>query len=185
MRWDALFADLEAQASAMAQAERAAEVEDRVRAEVGALTLVDRARAALGTPLSVRLLGGTTLTGRLARVGPDWLLLEPDAGAEAVVAAGQLVSVRGLPRYAAVPDSAGVVESRLGLGHVLRSIARDRSAVRILLADGTAVDGTIDRVGADFVDVAAHAAAEPRRRADVHGVQLVPLAGLAAVCRLR
>jgi hypothetical protein len=184
MRWDALFADLEAQAAALAQAERAAEVQDRVRAELAGLRLVDRSRAALGCALGIRLAGGGAVTGRLARVGPDWLLVEPETGGEAVVPIAAVVSVRGLPRYAAVPGTTGVVESRLGLRYALRGIARDRSPVRLLLRDGSAADGTIDRVGADFVDVAAHPAAEPRRRTDVRGVVLIPFAGLAAVCRL-
>ena len=41
MRWDAMCADLEAQAEALAVAERAGEIDERVRAELGALTLRD------------------------------------------------------------------------------------------------------------------------------------------------
>jgi hypothetical protein len=84
-----------------------------------------------------------------------------------------------------VPESESVVESRLGLRHVLRGIARDRSAVRISLIDGTAIDGTIDRLGADFVEVAQHAAGELRRRDQVRDVVLVPLSALAVVRRGR
>lgn len=42
IRWDALFADLQAEAEADAQAERRSEVSDRIRAEVGRLRLIDR-----------------------------------------------------------------------------------------------------------------------------------------------
>jgi hypothetical protein len=48
MRWDALFADLEAQAEALERAERAAEVDERARIEVGALGLLERLRPAIG-----------------------------------------------------------------------------------------------------------------------------------------
>jgi hypothetical protein len=82
-----------------------------------------------------------------------------------------------------VPDSEGVVESRLGLRHALRGIARDRSAVRITDQSGATVDGTIDRLGADYVEVAEHAAGELRRRADVRDVLVLPLAALAVVRR--
>jgi hypothetical protein len=66
----------------------------------------------------------------------------------------------------------------------LRGIARDRSVVRIDLTgtDG-ALDGTIDRVGADFVDVAEHPPGEPRRRGNVRSSVLVPTAAIAAVRR--
>jgi len=49
--------------------------------------------------------------------------------------------------------------------------------------DGTAIDGTIDRLGADFVEVAQHAAGELRRRDQVREVALVPLSALAVVRR--
>ena len=55
--------------------------------------------------------------------------------------------------------------------------------MRIDLNDGTTLDATIDRVGADFVEVAEHAAGEPRRRTEVRDVELVPLAAIVAVRR--
>jgi hypothetical protein len=183
MRWDSLFDDLEAQAVMFEQAERAAEVEERTRGEVGGLGLIDRARAAIGAPLRLRVLGGFTVAGRLARVGTDWLLMDADGGRETVVALAALVSARGFGRYSAVPGSSGLVESRIGLRHVLRGIARDRSATRLHLTDGTTVDATLDRVGADFVEVATHGPAEPRRRHDVRDVEVLPMAALAAVRR--
>jgi hypothetical protein len=183
MRWEALFADLEAQAAALDAAERAGEVEERARAEIGGLGLVDRARAALGRSLRLRVAGGTQLTGRLVRAGPDWLLLDESGGREALVASDRLVTVHGLGRYSAVPGSAGVVESRIGLRQVLRGVARDRSDVVIHLIDGTTAAGTIDRVGADFVELAGHAVAEPRRRREVRDVDLLPLGAIAAVRR--
>jgi hypothetical protein len=182
-RWDALFADLEAQAATLVAAERAAEVEERTRGEIGTLRLVDRFRAGVGAELRLRLAGGVTLRGQLARVGADWLLLTAEAGQEVLVPLVAVTGVRGLPRYSAVPHSEGVVASRLGLRHALRGVARDRSPVRLDLVDGTTVAATIDRVGADLLEVAAHPAGEPRRARDVHDVELIPLAGLAAVRR--
>jgi hypothetical protein len=51
------------------------------------------------------------------------------------------------------------------------------------LVDGTALDATIDRVGADFVEVATHAAGELRRRGEVRDVEVIPTAGIAAIRR--
>jgi hypothetical protein len=183
MRWAALFADLEAQAQVLAQAERGGEVEERTRGELGALRLRDRARAALGTPLRLRMSGGVAASGELLRVGPDWLLIDEGDGRELVAATAHLLSVRGLSRYSAVPATEGVVDSRLGLRHALRGIARDRSAVRIHLSDGSTVDATIDRIGSDFIEVATHGAGEVRRRSDVREVELIPIAAIAGVRR--
>jgi hypothetical protein len=182
MRWDTLFADLEAQAAALERAERAAEVEERTRGEVAATGVVDRLRAAIGSPLRL-MLPGLALAGVLRRVGPDWLLLDEGAGREAVVVLDRLVGLSGLGRLSAPPGTMGVVTSRLGLRHALRGVARDRSAVRLHLADATTHSATVDRVGADFVEVALHAPGESRRRAEVRDVLLVPLGAVVAVRR--
>ena len=196
MRWDGLFDDLEAQAAELERAERAAEVETRTRGAVGELTVVDRLRAAVGTALRLRVTGGLAVTGTLRRVGPDWLLVDEDAGREAVIATAHLVTVRGLGRLTAVPGSQPRVESRLGLRSALRGLARDRAAVRLYLADtangagavgtpsgATVLDVTIDRVGRDFVEVALHAPGEARRRTEVRAVDLVPITAVAALRR--
>jgi hypothetical protein len=177
-----LFADLAAQAEALDRAELNGEIAERARAEVGAIGLVDRARAALGAELRLRI-GSMEIDGRLAGAGTDWLLLETSGAREVLVALQRLASVRGLPRYSAAPGSAGVVESRIGIRQLLRAIARDRSPVRVHLLDGSVVDATIDRVGADFIEVATHLPGERRRRADVSDVLIVPLAAITAVAR--
>jgi hypothetical protein len=178
-----LFADLEAQRAALWQAELAAEVAERTRAEVGGLELIDRARAGVGSRLQLRLRGGLTITGRLTQAGPGWLLLDEDGGHEALVASGGLMSVRGFGRRSAAPGSAGVVESRIGIRQVLRAVARDRSQVRVHLMDGAVVDATIDRVGTDFIDVASHPPGEPRHRAGGAETLLLVISAIAAVRR--
>jgi hypothetical protein len=183
VRWDLLFADLAAQGEALERAELDSEVAERLRGEVGELSLVDRARAAVGAELRLRLRGGLDIAGRLTGAGPDWLLLAEPDGREVLVASGQLISVRGLPRSSAAPGSAGVVESRIGVRQLLRAMARDRSPVRAHLVDGSALDATVDRVGADFLELATHPPGEPRRRADVRDVATLPLSAIVAVRR--
>lgn len=183
MRWDALFADLDAQATALEHAERAAEVDERARIEVGALGLLERLRPAVGSDVRLHCAGPLTVSGVLARVGPGWVLLDEGVGREVLVALAAVQGVSGLSRLSAAPDSMPIVESRLGLGHVLRGIARDRSPVRICRVDGSVLDATIDRVGTDFLEAAVHPAGEPRRRSEVRDVLLIPYAALAAVRR--
>lgn len=183
MRWDDLFADLEAQSDALEVAERAAEVAERTRIEVGGIALRDRLAAALGASVRLQLLGGRVPAGTLVRVGPDWLLLGEAAGRECVVATAAITSVAGVGRSADAGPG-GAVWAKLGLRSALRGIARDRSPVRIDLISGEAIDATLDRVGADFVEAARHAPGEPRRRGEVREVVLLPFGALAAVSRL-
>jgi hypothetical protein len=183
MRWDGLFSDLEAQAEQLDRLERAAEIDERARIEVGKVRLVDRLRPALGTMLRLRCVADVSVTGALRQVGPDWLLLDEGPNRETVVVLATVVSVAGLGRLSGPPQAGSVVSSRLALGHVLRGIARDRSPVRINLTDGSLAEGTIDRVGADFAELAAHGAGELRRRAEVREVLALPTAALVALRR--
>jgi hypothetical protein len=183
MRWDALFTDLEAQIDVLAAAERDAEIADRTRSEVGRLRLTDRLRAAVGSQLRIACRGDLTLTGRLDRVHPEWLLLAEAAGREALLATREVLSVAGLSRFSAAPEGMSAVDARFGLQLALRGIVRDRSPARLYLTDGTAVDGTLDRVGADFVEIAVHPLGEPRRRSAVSQTLLVATAAIVALRR--
>lgn len=181
MRWDRLFDDLEAQLEAADDEQFEAEVSDRTRAEVARVHLIDRLRRSVGGQVDLTVDGAGDLRGVLRRVGRGWLLVDSAAGQPVVVAAHGLLAARALPVAAADPAATGAVESRLGLGHVLRAIARDRETVAVVLHDGSGYTGTIDRVGADFVDIAEHGYGEPRRPAGVSAVRTVAFAGISLV----
>lgn len=178
MRWQRLFDDLEAQLDAAEQAAFDGEVADRTRREVALVHIADRLAAATGTRLRCSVQGAGIVTGSVVRAGADWLLLADEAGRDLLVALGALVDVAGL-RADVGPTN--VVGSKLGLGHVLRGIARDRTPVVLQLVIGDRIDGTIDRVGADFVDVAVHPLDAPRRSGEVIGHRAVTMAGIAIV----
>lgn len=183
MRWDDLFADLEAQAALLAQRERADEVGERSRIEVGRLAAIDRLRPAEGAIVSVTVLGGERIDGILRRVGAQWLLIEERVGREAVVALSAVLTVAGLSRWSADSSGVGAVESRLGLASALRGMARDRASVRVHLVDSHELDGTIDRVGSDYFELARHARGELRRRGEVRSVALVLNRSVAVIRR--
>jgi hypothetical protein len=183
MRWDELFNDLEAQFDEAEAAELASEVADRSRREVSLLRLVDRLRPVTGQSLSLRLIGAGVIEGQLSAVGPDWLLLAEIGGREALVAAQAVLSIGGLAAQTSVPHGEGQVAARLDLAYALRGIVRDRSPVALTLIDGSTATGTLDRVGADFVEVAEHAPGEPRRRDAVQAVRTYPLTSLVVVRR--
>ncbi|WP_129337524.1 hypothetical protein [Cellulomonas endophytica] len=155
MRWEALFADLEAQLEAEARQEVLAAVPDLVRAERSQVRLADRLRGAVGGALRVSVCGGHAWEGRLVEAAPEWLLLEPVARRRVLVPVAALRTVSGLPDRVAPPP--GRVAARLGWGPALRALARDRAPVHLVLDDareeGAGLRGVLDAVGADHVDV--------------------------------
>ena len=183
MRWEQLFADLEAQAVAAETRAEQAEAGSRARAEHGRLPLADRLRGAVGAPVTVGCRGAGDVPGRLVDVGVDWLLLVDDQQREVLVSTAAVRSVRGLTA-ATVTGPDGVVARRLDLRRALRGLARDRAPVQCVLDDGSVVVGTVDRVGADFVEVAEHPVDRPRRAGAVTGVRAVVLDAVAVVRRL-
>ena len=181
MRWEELFRDLEGQLEAAETAEVAAEVADRTRREAALLRLVDRLRPATGHPVRLQVRGAGQLSGRLQQVGVAWVLVAEPAGRQALVPLTAVLAVAGLGALSSSPDREERVFAGLGLGSALRAIARDRLPVTVTLVDGGTITGTVDRVGADFLELAEHAAGEPRRRTEVSGVRAVPFEGLALV----
>jgi hypothetical protein len=181
MRWQRLFADLSAQwDEAEASAERA-ESASRARAEVGSVRLADRVRGAAGARIVLRCRGAGQVAGVVADVGPDWILLTDGRGEEVLVAAGAVLAVAGLGRLTAPPAEDGAVLSRIDLRRAVRGLARDRSAVHVVLTDGAVLTGTIDRVGADFCEIAEHALDRARRGAAVQAVTALALSAVAVI----
>jgi hypothetical protein len=178
VRWEALFGDLEAQAESADRAALEAELGDLVRAEFGALSLRGRLGAHTGCDLVWFLADGEPVTGVLLETGEDWVLVRAGAG-DVLLPMAAVASVSGLSRTA-VADGGPLARS-LRLTVVLRGLARDRQAVLVAVAGGAVLAGTIDRVGADHVDVAVHAIDEPRRAGAVTGVRTVPLASIRRV----
>jgi hypothetical protein len=181
MRWQRLFADLQAEFDEAEAAAERAEDASRRRAETGAVRLVDRLAGALGRPLALRCRGAGDVTGVLVEVGADWLLLADDGRREVLVATSTLRTVAGLVRATAPAEDPGLVRARLDLRRALRGLARDRSVVQVVLDDGAVYVGTVDGVGADHVELAEHAADQPRRAAAVRGVRAIALPAVAVV----
>lgn len=180
MRWERMFADLEAQYDAADAEALSGEIADRSRRELALVSLADRLRAAT-VPVTVGLPGHQPVTGTVTGVGSDWLLLA-DGALEVLVVAAAVLWVRGLPLQAEAERS--VLAARLDLGYALRGIARDRAPVAALVNDGSLIPGTIDRVGRDFLDLAEHGADELRRVDAIQSVRAVTFSALAAIRRL-
>ncbi len=149
MRWERLFADLEAEAVELETRDRDAEIAERTRAELARVRWLERVRGSSGASVRVALAGGQWVDGRVGYVGPDWLLLHPSGADDVLLPAHAVVGVEGAAR------SVDPGEQRLPLtwSAAWRTLSRDRVVVRVTRSDGSVVGGTVGRVGADFAEV--------------------------------
>ena len=179
MRWDAFFEDMEAQFAAALAASGEAGASDLLRAEQGRITLADRLSAHLARELRVTTGNGCGFTGLLSHVGAEWLVLDGE-GQSVLVPYAAVQSVEGLGRGVG-PGPAGV-HARLGLASAFRALARDRASVSVFTGSPLTIhEGTVDRVGRDFLELALVPSGEHRRAGNVVGVLAVPFAAVAAV----
>ena len=179
MRWESLFADLEAQFAADEARNQSSEIQEFVRIERARQTLMQRLARHLDGRIDVQLLGAERLGGRLAGIGKDWLVLH-HGGSE------ELIPVRALAWWTALEAGSGPPEGerRVGFSQALRVLVRDRARVSIGGVDGQLLaSGTLDQVGQDFLEVALHARDEFRRSSAVLGRTVIPFAALARVRR--
>lgn len=179
MRWDDLFADLEGQLAQAEAAELAGEVADRTRREEALLRITDRLTPVVGAELTLECWGAGPVSGTLSDVGPDWLLLAERGRREVLVAQQAVLSVVGATSHS--EPTVSQVWRALDLLWALRGLARSRTAVQVVLRDGTSRTGTLDRVGADYAELADHPAGEQRRGAVVRQVVLLPTTAISVV----
>lgn len=180
MRWERLFDDLEAQLEAAADGELDAQVADRTRREFAATSLDGRLRATTGRVVELSVIGVGVIAGELRRVGPGWLLLDVVGAPPAVVATHLVLAARDLPiATREEPRDDAIADG--GLAHVLRVLARDRTATAVVLADGAVLTGTVDRVGLDYLDLAEHPLDEPRRSDAIRAVRTLALSKVAVL----
>lgn len=186
MRWEDLFADLEAQQAQLERRDRDLEVAEQTRAERGQVELLHRLVATEGGTVRLRVAGVGWLEATLRDVGADWLLLDQGGtlesrGREVLVPCAAVTAVEGLGRRLGAHAAGG---RRLGLRSALRAVSRDRAVVRLHDRGGDHVTGTVDAVLADHLDLSRHPDDAPRRAGAVRGVVTVPYAAIALVRRL-
>lgn len=165
MRWDALFADLQAQWEAEERTAGDEEIRELAEAEIATTRFADRVRARRGERLSVRLSDASDRVGLVVDVAQEWMLLA-DGERRHLVPLSAVALAWPLAGSAPPPTA---VERGLGLGHVLRALASEGQEVSVRTHGGDHA-GRVVRVGADHLDVATRA-----------GVLSVPWAALLSV----
>lgn len=190
VRWDRFFDDLEDQLASEWEAERAALDTEAERLRLSRVQLVERltllvARDGAPAAASFDLSDGTTLRAHVTGVGADWAALAPAEGrpGAVIVPFASLVAI-GMPhadllRSARPAPPRSALADRLTFGFVLRDFVRRRAGVAVHLSAGRVLTGTIDRAGADHLDLALHEPGAPRRADAVTGYRIVPFASIA------
>lgn len=188
MRWDRFFEDLEDQLDSEWEAERAALETESARLRVARRALRDRLAALAAAQCAVTVdVPGTRLVGALTAIGADWIGVQRESG----LAAGAIVPLEALCGVAlahgdllasARSDAVlGRMAARMSFGFVLRELVRRRTTVTVHDRAGIARAGTIDRAGADHLDLAEHEAGAPRRAGAVTAFRIIPFASVAWV----
>lgn len=184
MRWEQLFADLEAQLAAAELRDQAAEVADRTRRERSLVGLGERLLGQRDREVRLALRGGHDVAGVVVDAGEGWVLVREPPRVAALVPLAAVELARGLSGPTAGPTAAGRAAARakrFGLGFALRALSRDRATVAVGLSGGRVLTGTIDAVGADAFDLSEHAADLPRRDRHVVATTVLAVAAVRVV----
>lgn len=191
MRWDRLFEDLEDQLASEWEAERAALDTEAERLRLSRVEFRDRLRGLVGRDRSsaapsFELADGSVLAAEPAGVGADWVALEPVGRVGALVVPFGAIRAIGaahpdLLRTARATTAPSALADRMTFGFVLRDLVRRRAPVTVQLTNERPLTGTIDRAGADHLDIALHDSGSPRRADAVTGHRIVPFAAIAFV----
>jgi len=188
VRWDQFFDDLEGQLASEWEAERAALDTEAERLRLSRVALRERLTALVDSkrdapPPSFEVVDGTVLSAGVTGVGADWVALEGGRTGALVVPFASIAGI-GMPhadvlRSARPTAARSALADRMTLGFVVRDLVRRRVAVTVHLTHGRVLSGTIDRAGADHLDIALHEQGTPRRAAAVTGHRIVPFAAVA------
>jgi hypothetical protein len=131
--------------------------------------------------VTVHLGEETPLTGVVVVGHSDFFVLRTDTD-EHLVRLGQHVSLAfaAQARRPLGPAPAGLARC-FTLMLALRGLARRREPVRVRLVDGSRVDGTIEAVGSDYLEIAEHDPGEARRATAVRARRFVSLEAVGLV----
>lgn len=176
-----LFEELEAEFDAGLRREAEQEAVAELRARLAETRHWEALARRLGAELLVHT-GSRSLRGLLVASYPDFCVLRSADNAQHLVPYGPATSIslplRRLPPQPVPPAS----HYRFPLA--LRELARRREPVRLELAHGAMVAGTIELVGADYLELAEHDPSEARRETALTGRRLISFVAIAIVSLL-
>lgn len=151
MRWDALFADLQAQWEAQRHQDLEVETVEALQIERARTPLADRIRAHTGSSLQLELPAVGRIECEIGEVGSDWLSGQ-QRGRSILIPMGALLGVHSLG-WKAQPEASST-RRRLSITSPLRALAQHREEVTVTTASGPPVEGVLYAAGQDHFDLA-------------------------------
>tara|TARA_B100000378_G_scaffold64875_1_gene48557 strand:- start:248 stop:847 length:600 start_codon:yes stop_codon:yes gene_type:complete len=188
VRWERFFDDLEDELASEWEAERAAVETEAERLRLSRVDLRRRLRALAGAEAALvfDLVDGSGLRGAAAGVGADWVSVLPSEGGGAVLVPLHAVAAITAPhpellRSARAGEEGSALADRMTFGFAVRDLVRRRTPLGVHLISGRRLHGTIDRAGADHLDLALHDPGSARRADAVTGYRVIPYSGVARI----
>ena len=175
-----VFDELEGEFEAGLRREAEQESLAAVRAELGATVLWEQLVRRIGSEAAVHS-GTRAFRGTVVASYPEFLVLRAADGAEHLIRYGSAVSVALPAKPPTLRPTPAASRGRYQFALGLRELARRRQPVRVLLADATDCDGTIEAVGSDYLELAEHDLGEARRRGVVRARRFIGFAAVVAV----
>jgi hypothetical protein len=176
-----LFEELEAEFEASLRREAEQEAVAALRAQAAETLLWEALARRVGTAVVIRS-GPRLYRGTLLASYPDFFVIRGGDRSQHLIRLGPAVSVSLPPERTRLKSLPPTPRYRFALA--LRELARRREPVRLELADGNLVDGTIELVGNDHLELVEHDLAEARRAPAITGRRLLALAAVAVVSLL-
>lgn len=155
MDLESLLTDLESSFDAERRADLSAQAVELAQAEQASVSLAQRMRGVMGRTVHLTTRSGAAVDGVLLQVREDFVLVQEQAQAQALVPLAAVVAVWPLGGVALEPQAR---DRRTSLAAALREMARRRVTVRLVLLGGEVVGRPV-RVGADHLDLVVGSAA--------------------------
>ena len=175
-----VFDELEAEFEAGLRREAEQESVAAVRAELGTTVLWEQLARRIGSE-TVVVAGARAFRGIVVASYPEFLVLRAADGVEHLIRYGAAISIALPAEPPPLRPTPAASPRRYQFGLALRELARRREPIRVLLADGTSCDGTIEAVGSDYLEIAEHDLGEARRRGAVRARRFIGFAAVVAV----
>lgn len=144
MRWDKLFADLEAETHESQLVERDALIDDLRDGEWASTPW-----SALCGGDVILVVAGARVAGHVLSVNRQIIHLRAEQN-DIIVNPDWVDEISASTRRS---TPASTVSARLGWPHIFRACRRDRDRIQLRRRDGANCSGTVDRVGQDFVSI--------------------------------